>query len=63
MAKHNLRELDQGQLQTMWNFLKLQRKNTCTKGCQDTKRASGHHPASNGTENSWSERYRPRYIC
>lgn len=31
MAKHNLRELDQGQLQTMWNFLKLQRKNTCTK--------------------------------
>lgn len=59
MAKHNLRELDQGQLQTMWNFLKLQRKNTCTK----TKRASGHHPASNGTENSWSERYRPRYIC
>ena len=31
MAKHNLRELDEGQLQMMWNFLKLQRKNTCTK--------------------------------
>lgn len=31
MAKHNLRELDNGQLQAMWNFLKLQRKNTCTK--------------------------------
>ena len=31
MAKHNLRELDEGQLDAMWNFLKLQRKNTCTK--------------------------------
>lgn len=31
MAKHNLRELDNGQLQAMWDFLKLQRKNTCIK--------------------------------
>lgn len=31
MAKHNLRELDEGQLDAMYNFLKLQRKNTCTK--------------------------------
>lgn len=31
MAKHNIRELDKCQLDTMWNFLKLQRKNTCTK--------------------------------
>lgn len=31
MAKHNLRELDEGQLDAMCNFLKLQRKNTCTK--------------------------------
>lgn len=31
MAKYNLRELDNGQLQAMWNFLKLQCKNTCTK--------------------------------
>lgn len=29
--KHNLKELDEGQLHTMWSFLKLQRKNTCTK--------------------------------
>lgn len=29
--KHNLRELDEGQLQAMWDFLKLQHKNTCTK--------------------------------
>lgn len=29
--KHNLRDLDEGQLHMMWNFLKLQRKNTCTK--------------------------------
>jgi len=31
MAKHNLKELDEGQLQMMWSFLKLQHKNTCTK--------------------------------
>ena len=31
MAKHNLRELDEGQPEVMWDFLKLQRKNTCTK--------------------------------
>lgn len=31
MAKHNLIELDEGQLDAMYNFLKLQRKNTCTK--------------------------------
>lgn len=31
MAKHNLRELDEGQLEAMWDFLKLQRKNACTK--------------------------------
>ena len=31
MAKHNLRELDEGQLHMMWSFLKLQHKNTCTK--------------------------------
>ena len=29
--KHNLRELDEGQLDAMYSFLKLQRKNTCTK--------------------------------
>lgn len=40
MAKHNLRELDEGQLQMMWNFLKLQRKNTCTK--EDVKMLKEH---------------------
>lgn len=31
MAKHSVKELDAGQLQTMWNFLKLQDRNTCIK--------------------------------
>ena len=40
MAKHNLRELDEGQLDAMCNFLKLQRKNTCTK--EDVKMLKEH---------------------
>lgn len=31
MAKHSIKELDAGQLQAMWNFLKLQDRNTCVK--------------------------------
>ena len=31
MAKHSIKELDAGQLQAMWNFLKLQDRNTCIK--------------------------------
>lgn len=31
MAKHSVKELDAGQLQTMWNFLKLEKRDTCVK--------------------------------
>lgn len=31
MAKHSITELDAGQLELMWNFLKLNPRNTCTK--------------------------------
>ena len=38
--QHNLKELDEGQLQAMWSFLKLQRKSTCTK--EDVKMLKEH---------------------
>lgn len=40
MAKHNVKELDEGQLQTMWDFLKLQKRNTCTK--EDVRELKEH---------------------
>lgn len=40
MAKHNVRELDAGQLETMWNFLKLQQRDTCTK--EDVRQLKEH---------------------
>lgn len=40
MAKHNVRELDAGQLQTMWDFLKLWKRNTCTK--EDVRQLKEH---------------------
>lgn len=40
MAKHNIKELDAGQLETMWNFLKLQQRDTCTK--EDVRQLKEH---------------------
>lgn len=31
MAKHSLKELDRGQLDMMWNFMKLNPHNICIK--------------------------------
>ena len=36
MPKHTIKELDAGQLELMWSFLKLKKECTCTK---DTVRA------------------------